>query len=321
MAVGYADQPTVPFDQQIRVAQALDAMFPGQLLHFSAFDPFRRQNALDLAKSAVNDFGAVGLKIYPPSGYRAAENAKLKFPPKPSTRGDALRQWESRYAGWTETDLDATLQGLFVWSRDKKDVPLFTHCTRGGFEAEKGYGKMADPSFWRTALQNKNNVGMRLCFGHAGGDEYWFSDPDKDSQNRRDPAWQFGDKVVKLCLKYRNVYADVGYLAGIRDHSKAGYLLKRLTSLMNLESEDKTWRFGDKLMYGTDWHMMFKEPDYDKYLKRWDEVMKQVDNGKWRQKFFAGNAKEFLQLDKLAKDQRLTQEQQNGLASLSAGIK
>jgi predicted TIM-barrel fold metal-dependent hydrolase len=201
-------------------------------------------------------------------------------------------------------------------------VPVFTHCTPGGFEAAEGYGKMADPNFWANALAD--HTGLRLCFGHAGGEDYWFSDMADDGKHNADAQkdpWQFGNKVVELCLKYENVYCDFGYLDGIRDPVKADRLFKRLENIIDKASDDRKWKFGDKMMYGTDWHMIYKETDYDKYLARWDEIIKKVKGGSWRQPFFAGNAKKFLRLDQLAIDPRFSQVQRDELTRLSAAIK
>jgi predicted TIM-barrel fold metal-dependent hydrolase len=329
MAGAYDDTPTVPFSDQTIMMQKLDAAFPGKLLHFTAFDPFRRGGALPLVQHAVKDYSAVGLKIYPPSGYRAAENAIYKFPPRPGLLDIwGRKRWNSRYAGWTEADLDSTLRDAFAWASTNM-VPLFTHCTPGGFEAVRakgsvpGYGMMADPFFWASAL--KTTPGLRMCFGHSGGEAYWFSDPANDAANQKNKPpgdnWQFGNQVVDLCLTYPDVYCEVGYLSGVLEPKQAAALVHRLEAVINLLSKDGKWRFGDKLMYGTDWHMIYKEPNYDRYLEKWDDVIKQVDKGGWRQAFLAGNAKKFLRLDTLTHDPRFTPAQQKQLLALSGGIK
>lgn len=324
MAAAYDDRPAVPFTDQVRAMQKLDAAFPGKLLHFTAFDPFHRGTALRRVQDAIKSFGAVGMKIYPPSGYRAAENSAYKFPPKPGWTDIWARQrWNSRYDGWMGNDLDNTLQGAFEWAA-KNSIPLFTHCSPKGFEAAKDYGLMGDPFFWASALARDKNAGLRLCFGHSGGEAYWFSDPAKDSNQKGKPPgdpWQFGNQVVELCLTYPNVYCEVGYLDGIQDQKKAAVLVQRLKTIVNQRSKDGSWCFGDKIMYGTDWHMIYKEPNYKEYLKAWDEVIKKVDGGKWRQSLFAGNAKKFLRLEDLAKDPRFTTDQQKAWMALSTAIK
>lgn len=330
MAAAYDDAPTVSFSDQVAAMQQLDRAYPGKLLHFTAFDPFRRSGALALVQKATKDYGAVGLKIYPPSGYRAAENKTYNFPEKPAwTNIWGRHRWNSRYAGWKEEDLDKTLQGAFAWAA-KGGIPLFTHCTPKGFEAVSahgntpGYGMMADPFFWAAALKKKENTGLRLCLGHSGGEAYWFSDPADDAKHKEKPpgdAWQFGNQVVELCLMYPDVYCEVGYLDGILDPKQSAALVRRLQAVANLPSKNGKWRFGDKLMYGTDWHMIYKEPNFEQYLGKWDEVIKQVNKGEWRGAFFAGNAKKFLRLDKLAKDSRFTGEQRKEWDRLSSSIR
>lgn len=335
MAVAYDDTPGVSFPEQIVAMQKLDAAYPGKLLHFSAFDPFRRAMALPLAKKAHMEHSAVGMKIYPPSGYRAADNEIHKFPSAPKRwRPDYFgkKRWKSRYAGWTEKELDAKLQEVFGWAA-KDNIPLFTHCTPWGFQSVRGYGMMADPLFWSSVLKKAENKGLRLGLGHAGGDPYWLSNPDDDKANKeRQPPgsqWQFGNQVVELCLTYPDVYCELGYLKGILDVRETPALVRRLQSIVNLPSKDGKWRFGDKIMYGTDWSMIHKESSYKDYLDGWDKVMKQLDDGKdaktkgiWRQAFFARNAKKFLQLDKLAEDsRRFAPEQRKVMLPLSGAIK
>ncbi len=275
MQWAYDDRPQVDFSDQIVAMQKVDRAFPGTVLHFSAFDPIRRASAVPLAERAVKDYSAVGLKVYPPSGYRAAKNAFYKFPsPRNGADKWEMGRWKSRYEprndNWSESKLDGTLQDAFFYAA-KERVPLFTHCTPGGFEAVRaqgnvpGYGMMADPFFWASVLSRSANKGLRLCFGHSGGEAYWFSDPANDPVSRKnkppgDP-WQFGNQVVDLCLTYPDVYCEVGYLDGVLDPKQAAVLVRRLQSVIDLPSKDGKWRFGEKLMYGTDWHMIYKVPE------------------------------------------------------------
>jgi len=324
MEVAYDDKPMTPFPDQIRAMKKLDAAFPGELMHFVAFDPFRRTSALTWATKAVTDDGAVGLKIYPPSGYRAADNEKYSFPPKPGWFEIWGKQrWKARYGNWTEDALDKTLEGAYQWAATNC-VPILTHCTPHGFEADKDYGLMADPFFWAEALSKKENANLALCFGHAGGEAYWFSDPADDAkQNAKPPGdpWQFGNQVVEMCLTYPNVYCEVGYLDPILDPRKMDLLVRRLEAIIERPSMDGTWRLGSKIMFGTDWHMLYKEAGYEEYLAKWDEVIKRVANGAWRQAFFGGNAKKSLRLADLAQDSRFTPDERKRWAELSAAIK
>jgi len=82
--------------------------------------------------------------------------------------------------------------------------------------------------------------------------------------------------VVELCLRYPNVYCEVGYLDAALEKKPLALFTSRLASVLNQPSVDSRWLFGDKVMYGTDWHMMHKVDDHEKYLAVFDELFAQT---------------------------------------------
>jgi len=84
----------------------------------------------------------VGVKVYPPSGYRIASNS---IPARPSG-AIAAAQWDSRYvhlggnAAQRSARLDALHRELFTLCASR-GLPVFAHTSYGGFEALKGYGE------------------------------------------------------------------------------------------------------------------------------------------------------------------------------------
>lgn len=319
MGTAYGDSPSNLFDRQIDGFARLDRRQGGRLIHFSAYDPFRNSDALPYAQRAMAA-GAWGIKVYPPSGYRVAANVIPARPPvwKPS----ALDRWKSRYEQWRDAgELDAVLDEFFTWAAEKK-VPLFTHCTPVGFEAEAGYGENSDPYFWRMVLEKHPD--LVLCFGHAGGEAFWFSDPRLDStmppvSSAQRQRWHYGRQVVDLCLEFKNVYCGLDFLEPVltpRGRALAG---ARLSSLIDLPSADGEWRLGDKVMYGTDWHMMQQVPGFEGYLAAWDEVFRSLDP-RWRGRFFAGNAVEFLRMRERAQETRFSAVQRQYWSGLIQAI-
>lgn len=291
MANAYADKPAVPFDVQWSKMAALDSSFDGRFVHFVAFDPFRRKDALDYVKRGLAA-GAIGVKFYPPSGYRAACNA---IPPQPSGDADAIARWQSRYGGpapLSPNELDKINDALFQYC-ETNDIPIFAHCTPAGFEAADGYGLMSDPKYWACALEK--HKGLRLCLAHSGGDAYWFA-----AGTVNPPIDSFGEEVVQLCLKYPKVYCDTGYLEQISDHASQHNFRIRLAEAIGRRSDMGDWKFGDKLMYGSDWYMLSREPHPETYLQEFWSVFKEPKLLPWRRAFFGGNAVEFLQLAQLA---------------------
>lgn len=310
LARTYNDVPAVPFDVQSGRMSALDASFHGKLLHFVAYDPFRRGDALDYVKRGIAA-GAVGVKFYPPSGYSAACNV---IPPTPTDDKDAIARWQSRYGGsapLSATDIDAMNDSLFQYC-EANDIPILAHCTPGGFEAASCYGLMSDPKYWACAL--KKHQGLRLCLAHAGGDAFWFAaipamaPPTTTSSSTTD---SFGREVVCLCLQYANVYCDTGYLEMISDSRSRQSLRLRLEQTMNQKSTKGDWHFGNKLMYGSDWYMLSREQNSEAYLNEFWEVFSTPELQAWQRAFFAGNAVDFLNLTQLAEkpDLRFTDGQ------------
>jgi hypothetical protein len=95
MAKAYGDMPKVPFDRQWDAMSRLDQQAGGMLVHFVAYDPFRRKNALEYVKRGIAA-GAIGVKFYPPSGYSSTDNA-IEHQPTGDER--AIQRWQSRYGG------------------------------------------------------------------------------------------------------------------------------------------------------------------------------------------------------------------------------
>ncbi len=301
MERAYASKPVVAFEEQMNRMTRLDRRFDGKLLHFVAFDPFRRGDSLDSVRRGLRA-GALGVKFYPPSGYRATGN---EIPPQPGLLKPGSRgRWKSRYFGLSNAALDALNEALFVFC-EREQIPIFTHCTPHGFEAEKGYGAMADPQYWAKILERHKT--LRLCFGHSGGDAYWFQEngaqPGAIAQRR------FGEQVVELCLAHPNVYCEAGYLEKILDPGSRALFQKQLAAVIERRSSDGKWAFGHKLMYGTDWHMIHKEARHEQFPAAFQEAFAEPRLGPWQRPFFARNAVAFLKLAEAAKDSRFSEAQ------------
>ncbi len=299
LEMAYSDKPAILFEDQYQSIPKLDAAFNGKFVHFVAFDPFRRKRALDYVKQGLAA-GAIGVKFYPPSGYCAACNPDPEPPPSDARE---LQRWQSRYGGVEPlkgADLDRINDELFQWCQSN-DIPIFTHCTPHGFDAVSGYGLKSDPKYWECAL--KKYPKLRLCFGHSGGDDYWFSTMTENVG--------FGVDVVRLCLEYENVYCETGYLEQILNTQSQDALKNRLAQKINQQSPVGSWRFGDKIMYGTDWYMIAKETHPEKYLKDFSELFNDPRLSPWRRQFFGHNAIAFLKLNRYVADRRFTQVQRD----------
>ncbi len=290
---------------QVPSAEAIQDRANGRLLHFVAYNPYRDHwrgwppagdgKALEIVREAIEDHGMYGVKVYPPSGYRANGN---QIPDRPTTRGgSALRQWEARYtdsAGneLTGSDFDNRILKLLDWCVTN-DIPVFAHCSTGEFEAQRGYGRMmAHPSFWKSYLELPRGPGepdrstLRLCLGHAGSSGYWFG-------TGLDEDW--GQIVHELCVKYRNVYCEVGVHDEIRHEDRQAYFAGHLADLFARDAHrgPDEFEFSKKILYGTDWFMPISMPPQE-YLARYEAVFLTDALRRHYHDFFRHNALEFL---------------------------
>lgn len=93
--------------------------------------------------------------------------------------------------------------------------------------------------------------------GHAGGAEGWFSKTDEGFVD------SYAKGVYDLCTTYENVYCEVGFLADIKDKRLIPYFRKRLQNLF--ENDMGRFQFKKKIMFGSDWHVLFNHGINKKY--------------------------------------------------------
>lgn len=283
MACPFDDNPKYDFyDQQLERMTALENSSEGIVLGFSAFDPLRfvSQSASDhelcddIERSL--EHGKAGFKFYPPMGYKPAGN-------------------EPQVERVVDHFLDFCVQ---------HSIPVFTHCTPEGFQAYKGSGLNSDPDYWEQALtKNAQRKAMRLCFGHAGGGKRkvdgrwvkgWFSGTEEEWN---DPN-NYARKVVELCRRYEHVYCDLSYLHEIVGNKKAHLALAgRLEIEFTREvTDDKPYRLADKMMYGSDWHMVSMVNDIEVYFGQIRDIFETDKMQSFADRFYFKNALKYVDL-------------------------
>ncbi|RYJ44255.1 amidohydrolase family protein [Flavobacterium beibuense] len=264
-------------EEQINNMAMLNQKYSNKIYGFVAFDP-SRANCLNLVKDAIENKGFRGIKFYPPLGYRPFNDPKYR------------------------NHIDA----LFTYCQDN-DIPIFAHCNMGGFEAypKKDSGHNSNPMFWYNAL--KQYPDLRLCLAHAGGGEGWFAEPLPNDeilpehindivlgQDEQQDSWNssYAKIVYKLCLEFKNVYCDTAYLDELSDPRSYSYMRLRLQKLFRAQPS-----FSKKIIYGSDWHMLFQEginqTYMSDYIKLFDEIGFSQEN---REDFFWNNASNYLKI-------------------------
>jgi predicted TIM-barrel fold metal-dependent hydrolase len=288
LAPAYGQEPDgkdlLHFSTQIDRVSRLDKRNDGRFISFVAFSPFRARTShgidFEAAWKPVQDAldrGAWGVKFYPPSGYRPAQN---DIPMRNWFVPALRRQWAARYRGWSDEKLDEVMLKFFKRCEERQ-IPVFTHCGYGEFQAAGGYGpRHANPKYWRKVLQQCPN--LRLCFGHAGGEDYWYADG-------KYQAW--GEEVVKLCAQYPNVFCEVGASDGIVKLRNQRIFANRV-----LEITQKDPGFAQKILYGSDWFMPMKTEARSNYVNMYRQVFLCPQLEEHYKDFFCRNALRFLRM-------------------------
>lgn len=160
-------------------------------------------------------------------------------------------------------------------------VPIFSHCTPKGFEAGKDYGKKsADPELWRPVLSRHPR--LRLCLAHTGGGEGWFAPDDADFER------SFAGKAYRLACDFPNVYCDFGMLDEVLEPRQLEHFERRLQALLRATPD-----FGNRMCYGSDWHMLYRELQSDEYLNTFEKIF-EGELESFRERFFHQNALRYL---------------------------
>ncbi|HEX6100577.1 MAG TPA: amidohydrolase family protein [Thermoanaerobaculia bacterium] len=263
-------------DQQVIRMLNLMKSSNGRLITFIAFDP-QRENWREIMDDALGA-GCAGVKFYPPNGYPPFDETTSQVPPSTAE---------------------------FFRYCIEKDVPVFTHCTPHGFEAEGGHGKKyANPVLWRKALEQPEFRNLRLCLGHAGGEEGWFP-----KEGGPTPATApFSAEVINLCKRFPNVYCEVAYLDEILTTEGQTRFQNAMRRAMQAPGE---YDFGKKLMYGSDWHMIHKIGKHRQYLPSFIATFRDAEWNAIRDDVFFDNAVRWLNLGKYV--QRLETENPQAL--------
>ena len=274
------------YEKQLENMQKLNAKHDN-LIGFVAFNP-ARPDSLELVKKAISEKGFKGVKFYPPLGYKP----------------------------FGDENYTNEINALMQYCSDNK-IPLFTHCNNQGFEAwpgKKHSGYCSHPKYWEMLLEQYPE--LILCLGHAGGCEGWFSDNKEidhtnpndivavdiiDSSEVQEENWNnsYAAMVYKLCVTKPNVYCDASYLdeminANDTFNTEAHDNFKK--RLLNLFGTNTPYNFSKKIMYGSDWHMLFQEAKNGIYLNKYIEFFSDDEFDSYRNDFFYKNAQTLLSI-------------------------
>jgi len=282
------DDPTPITDQIDVMALISQQKQPNNGLHihgFVAFDPLRQaiheklkkpdeQSPLAIAQRAVEEKGFIGIKLYPPMGFRATDNALLENAFPCSVRfGRGSPGVGAACAGRTNNEeglgnepgkaLDDVLMKLFAWCATN-NVPILSHTRNsfGTYGPAEGYAKRASPEYWEKALRSFPN--LRVNMAHFGN----FDNAFDGTEVRMD--WI--DKTLEYLIgniwkraPESYVYADISYFSSILDAASCkndAKCKREQIKLLMIKFRSDYPMGADRLIFGTDWIMTGLEPDF-----------------------------------------------------------
>lgn len=251
------DRNKVSLDQQVRTMGLISRHFgkqsTGVRIHgFAPYDPLRQVlfeqgkeavSSFERVKTAVNSEGFIGVKLYPPMGFRALDNSSIvddRFFPRVRRKELGISK--------IGPGLDGALRQLYQWCAANQ-VPILAHAAHSNGPSSEAEDR-AGPEFWKLVLDEFPD--LRLCLAHFGDFEQGLVPGSKLSD-----TWEWKIAALMNAKPNNNLYADISYLhsslivPGVKDGPRKEAQRMFGTTVA---------RYGDvlkrKLVFGSDWSML-----------------------------------------------------------------
>ncbi|MDA9008436.1 amidohydrolase, partial [Alphaproteobacteria bacterium] len=269
-------------EDQVIINSKLSVLSQGRILPVVGFDPYRdvieKGKAFQIVQTAILDYGFVGIKLYPPMGFKPLGNkaeqyskVKNKIWGKPHWGVPALSDREFAIG------IEQSLNRLYAWA-EMHGVPIMAHANKSNY-SRKEFKNFAHPKNWEAVL--KTYPELKINLAHFGG---------MDSLTGQKKRW--AQSIISLMNKYDNLYADTGNFK-LRKRDGFFKYLEELKSYLNRPNSI----LGTRLMYGSDWFMHAARSYSEDYPNK---LKKSLEKAKMPAQFitdFRGlNAVEFLGL-------------------------
>ena len=260
----------VSIEEQMDLYVLLNRLYKGSVHPFVAFDPLRDVETdgetLNKLKDIIANKGAIGVKIYPPMGFRVYENDGEEF-------------CDSNISN-LGNKLDQSLWNLYEYC-EINEVPILAHTANTNTNGRcENYKNRANPIYWKIVLDNFNN--LRINLGHFATHDL--------------PGNDWSLTIRELMIKYPNVYADLSH---IEDLSYDAYDKKFFNALQDfISGVDKPdqLKIQARLLYGSDWIMLAKEKISKNYFRHMLNQFDAYFTLEIRNQFIGENAVNYLGL-------------------------
>jgi predicted TIM-barrel fold metal-dependent hydrolase len=289
-------EPTPPttLAEQSELMRLIALQPRSSLVHgFIAFDPWRyaddvmqgrSPDALKVVDTALKRDGFIGVKLYPPMGFRATGNARRRS-------HDFPEQFRRDHPDPGRA-LDDALARLYAYCVDN-DVPIMAHCAATNGTSHKN-AMCADPVFWHEVLSIPKLRTLRLNLGHFGA--VWNLDK-TEVLARDDLSWT--GYIVRMIEDndFPNLYTDFGDFSVVLGRSDRELERRKaiFERLHRIALNPKNTKIRSRLMYGSDWFLLGREPGFEAYYAQMhDHLLPEL--GASPDEFFWKNAARYLGL-------------------------
>lgn len=238
-----------------------------------------RDNPLEVARDALENNGFLGVKLYPPMGFRPARNAErwaegLRFPKKiledAFGKGAAEPPVVEKNSRRLGALLDGALHKLYVLCA-KLNAPIMAHGANSN-AAYQDSGAFADPGYWKPVFNMPAAPAIMLA--HFGG----FADRTVGEPQPEDPAstlpadlsgrfrcsWEASVARYVQDNPGKPVFADISMFTELFLYGREPYLT------LFRELDRRYPRMKEHLVFGTDWLMLAQHSfakDFDRGVR------------------------------------------------------
>lgn len=217
---------------------------------YPAFGP--EIHPVALAREAFDKHGFLGLKVYPPMGFKPVGN-----------RDD--QGYQSRIVQALGSHgvkgLGAALDTAMVQAVDlcvAYDAPMIAHANNS-VGAGPNYGARAEPRFWLEVLRRQPM--LRLCLAHMGH-FCWQETGSRASARGDENTWEWSIGRYLQAYPQSNLYMDISYLSEVLHEDQADRRRHGARLRKWVEACDPDARH---IVYGTDWIMLGRDASYPHY--------------------------------------------------------
>lgn len=302
------------------------------IVTFAGFDPLkaaeqrrsgREPRLIDemfARQKAIDSEGFTGFKLYPPMGFRPFFNASIEasngvgpFAGSNGIRTLVEDRWKRDFDGSEDIGaaLDAELHEFYQICVSR-NIPILAHAGQSVYSAREFRTRMSPEHWSRLILEQGAGLelkDLRVCLGHFTHPQSFVDAlqelPDGAEMGAENPyrgnswAWRWTGPLLwhsrsTAGLNRRaSVFADISYMEEFvapDGAEQAASFFKALKTYCEIYDPDC-----EGLIFGTDWIMLGREPNFAQYL---ENVERGIEQAKWpeawKDNFFRRNFDRFI---------------------------